>query len=251
MKKDKSKFLKRSILIVSASAIIFNISCEEYEDWDEDDAFEGEEEGYRSTSIDNEPWNTEGIEPMKPVLHMSCGPEFSKEECDAKWADRVQEYRNSVPEIRTAKVTFQVWTQTGTAKHAGTDGKVEVKLYWKDSVHYNEHANYYRLDKPNYNDFEAGHTDYFYWVHYHGQCLHAVTFDRIRIRLRGKDGWQVRHYGANIRPADNNGYSADPPWVVGPEVITNNQLLWLDNPTSIGWDRDSSTHEGGRFYFND
>lgn len=231
----------KSLLTAAIAASFLLVSCEEITT----NSTAEENEGFLSgtNSSDYIEVDESEKEVIMPILTMSYKEGDTRADSEAEWEKKVEEFIAQQSKSRAAyKVYVDIYTKTGTVKNADTDGRVELRFSVNEGGFPN-YTPYFKLDNPG-NDREKGQTDHYLFGFDTGKVDGKVSFRDATLKLKGKDGWYITDYRCKILP-NSQVYSCNK----GVAQIGNTANIWLDNRTSIGWDRHRENWKSGSIYF--
>lgn len=237
MKLLKVKIVLFSLLMLVTAAILLT-SCEQetiLSGVDSNETMVNDMEGFKSTTNNADSSFDDSNEVLEPIFSMSFDGDLTREEADAQWAKAVEEYKSNLNSTELENRAFSTeWffyavTRTGTQTSNDTDAKINVRVGFNTSKGYYT-TPFYRMNNPG-NDFEKGDWNYFFFRTYIPyEAVEWVEAKWGQLALKGTDGWFVTNFNVFVSrlhqtlPASGYTYMYSQPNV------------WLDNPSSGGWD---------------
>ncbi|MEW7281150.1 hypothetical protein ABW636_21345 [Aquimarina sp. 2201CG1-2-11] len=189
-------------------------------------------EGFLSTTGESDDIvNYSNKEIITPVLQMHFDNSVTKEEAFIRFNKQVETYTDiSIgPVYGTSKEWFyQIWINTGSQTNAKTNGIIHLSVYF-NTDRGGKHTSYINLNNPNY-DRECGWDAYLIKTNISNQPLSWVEVKHAHIRLKGTDGWFVKHFYVYVQNIDQTMPSLEH------TTIISNPNRWLDNTIADGWD---------------
>jgi len=251
MKALKVKIALSSLLMLATIAILLT-SCEQeaiLPTVDSNETIVNDTEGFKSITGKSDSSLDDENEAIDPIFSMSFDGNLTKEEADAKWAEAVEEYKSNLSGTEledrafSTEWFFYVMTRTGTQTSNDTDAKIYTKVGFKTSKGFYA-TPYYRMNNPG-DDFEKGDWNYFFFRTYIPyEAVEWVEAKWGTMALKGTDGWFVTNFNIFACPS----YQTLP--ASGCTYLYSQPNVWLDNPSSSGWDYYNSGYIGnGRLSF--
>ncbi len=221
--------LKAYIIVILG--VLLMISCEK-PDAETEVTKEIGHEGYMSITGESDSILSKNLQEIaSPILQMHFDKNVSKEEAFARFNKQASKFTGIIinPNSGTSKEWFyQIWTNTGVQANAQTDGTVHASVYFNTNKG-GKHTAYVNLNNPG-DDREGGWDAYLMKTSIPGQPVSWVETKHAHIRLKGTDGWFIKHFYVYVKSFHQSvpatGYTS----------IVSKPNQWLDNNTSTGWD---------------
>ncbi len=204
----------------------------------------GQEEGFNSTTGNNDSEIDANSEVLSPLLHKRYDASLSKKEAEALFSVAVSKFEkeNGYASKTSGFINFEVSTTTSNLAHSQTDGNVWARVnFLTDKGH--KHLPWFRLNNEG-DDRENGSWD-FYYFGTHVSSISWLEAENAVVALQGTDGWHIRYFDVRVI-SWNQSSSAS-----GSTRIYSNPEIWLDNSTASGWDYYNTGNVGyGRLNYD-
>lgn len=231
-----------AILLVGS---LFVVACEKSEGAIDLSEKENQEEGFTSTTGNNDSATEDTSDALSPVLQMQYDASMSREEVEASFDLAVAKYiKENGKADKSTEWYYKVQTYTGTQSYNDTDGSVWARVnFLTDRGH--RHLSWMKLDHAwPYNDHEGGWGTYLFKSPIQNPSIGWLEAESATLALGGTDGWYVRYFDIHVYTSDQTASATG-----GTHIISDPEV-WLDNSTSSGWDYYSTGNVGyGRMNF--